>query len=51
MSVKFIEGQLADFALLVQDFFTIPDEEIKNLYSVMTVLSGEISLVITYCVI
>lgn len=39
---SFIEGQFADFAVLAKDFFTIPDEEIKNLYSVMTVVGGEI---------
>lgn len=39
---SFVEEQLADFAVLSQDFFTVPDEEIKNIYSVMTVLGGDI---------
>ena len=39
---SFIENQLADFAVLSQDFFIIPDEEIKNIYSIMTVVGGEI---------
>lgn len=39
---SFIEGQLADFAVLSQDYFTIPEEEIRNLYSVMTVVGGNI---------
>lgn len=39
---SFIVGQLADFAVLSKDFFTIPDEEIRDLYSVMTVVGGEI---------
>lgn len=39
---SFINNQLADFAVLSKDFFTVPDEEIKNMYSVMTVLGGNI---------
>jgi predicted amidohydrolase YtcJ len=39
---SFVAGQLADFAVLSSDYFTIPDEEIKNLYSVMTVVGGEV---------
>lgn len=39
---SFVEGQFADFAALSKNFFTIPDEEIKELYSVMTVVGGEI---------
>ncbi|HSW70221.1 MAG TPA: amidohydrolase [Gammaproteobacteria bacterium] len=39
---SFIEGQFADFAVLSKDFFTVSDEDIKNIYSVMTVLGGEI---------
>ena len=39
---SFIEGQLADFAVLSKDFFKIPDEEIKDIYSIMTVVGGEI---------
>lgn len=38
----FIAGQLADFAVLSQDYFQIPEETIKDIYSVMTVLGGEI---------
>lgn len=39
---SFVNNQLADFAVLSKDFFSIPDEEIKNIYSIMTVLGGEI---------
>jgi len=39
---SFIENQLADFAVLSKDFFSVAEEEIKNIYSVMTVLGGEI---------
>ncbi|OAI48542.1 amidohydrolase [Gammaproteobacteria bacterium SCGC AG-212-F23] len=39
---SFIENQLADFAVLSKDFFNIADEEIKNIYSIMTVVGGEI---------
>lgn len=39
---SFVEGQLADFAVLSKDFFGIPNEEIKSLYSVMTVVGGDI---------
>jgi len=39
---SFVENQLADFAVLSKDFFSVPDEEIKNIYSVMTVVGGEI---------
>ena len=39
---SFVEGQLADFAVLSKDYFQIPDEEIKHIYSVMTVLGGDI---------
>lgn len=38
----FIEGQLADFAVLSKDFFNIPAEEIKDIVSVMTVLGGKV---------
>jgi len=37
-----LENQLADFAVLSKDFFAVPDEEIKDLYSLMTVLGGKI---------
>lgn len=39
---SFLQGQLADFAVLSKDFFSVTDEEIKNIYAVMTVLGGEI---------
>jgi len=39
---SFVENQLADFAVLSNDFFTVTDDEIKNLYSVMTVVGGNI---------
>lgn len=39
---SFIEGQFADFAVISKNFFTIPDEEIKDLYSVLTVVGGDI---------
>ncbi len=35
-------GQLADLAVLSADYMTIPEEEIKNLVSVLTVLGGEV---------
>ena len=35
-------GQLADFAVLTSDYFSIPDEEIRNLQSALTVLNGEV---------
>ncbi|GAT34883.1 hypothetical protein TSACC_23317 [Terrimicrobium sacchariphilum] len=34
-------GQLADFAVLSDDYFSIPDEEIKSLESVLTILGGK----------
>jgi len=38
----FLPNQLADFAVLSQDYFQVADEEIKNLYAVMTVVGGKI---------
>ena len=35
-------GQLADFAVLSADFFTIPEEEIRALESILTVVGGEV---------
>ncbi len=35
-------GQLADFAVLSADYFSIPEEEIKQLESVLTVVGGKI---------
>ena len=36
-------GKLADFVVLNDDYMTVPAEEIKDLYSVMTVIEGEIA--------
>lgn len=33
-------GQLADFILLSDDYFTVPDEDIRTLHSVLTVVGG-----------
>jgi len=35
-------GQLADFAVLSSDYFSVPEEEIKGLQSVLTVVGGEV---------
>ena len=35
-------GQLADFAVLSADYFSIPEEKIKSLESVLTVVNGEV---------
>jgi predicted amidohydrolase YtcJ len=35
-------GQLADFAVLTNDYFNVPAEDIKNLESQLTVVGGEI---------
>jgi predicted amidohydrolase YtcJ len=35
-------GQLADFAILSVDYFSVPEEEIGHIESVLTVLGGEI---------
>jgi predicted amidohydrolase YtcJ len=35
-------GQLADFAVLSADYFSIPEEEIKQLESVLTVVDGKV---------
>lgn len=35
-------GQYADFAVLTEDMMTIPEEELKNLSSAMTVVGGNI---------
>jgi predicted amidohydrolase YtcJ len=39
---KLAPGQLADFAVLSADYFSVPEENIKSLQSVMTVVNGEI---------
>jgi predicted amidohydrolase YtcJ len=36
------QGQLADLAVLSSDYFSIPEEEIKNLESVLTIVGGKI---------
>lgn len=35
-------GRLADFAILDRDYFTVPDEQIKSVSSVLTVLNGRV---------
>jgi predicted amidohydrolase YtcJ len=35
-------GQYADFAILSADFFSVPDEDIKSIESVLTVVGGDI---------
>jgi predicted amidohydrolase YtcJ len=35
-------GQLADLAVLSSDYFSIPEEEIKNLESVLTIVGGKV---------
>jgi predicted amidohydrolase YtcJ len=35
-------GQLADFAILSSDYFSIPEEQIKHLESILTVLGGKV---------
>src|SRR6202453_4160864 len=37
-----LPGQLADFAVLTADYFTVPEEEIKDLQSALTVVGGEV---------
>ncbi|MCE7054192.1 amidohydrolase [Algoriphagus sp. AGSA1] len=39
---KIIPGHFADFTLLNKDYFTIPDEEIKTISSVLTVVNGRV---------
>jgi len=36
------EGQLADLAVLSSDYFSIPEEEIKDLESVLTIVGGKV---------
>ena len=36
------KGMYADLAVLSKDYFTIPEEQIKNLESVMTIVNGKI---------
>lgn len=37
-----VPGQLADFAVLSADYFSIPEEQIKELESVLTVVGGKV---------
>lgn len=39
---SFLPNQLADFSVLSQDFFQVMDEDIKDIYSLMTVVGGQI---------
>jgi len=39
---KIIPGYLADFVLLSKDYFTIPDDEIKSISSVLTIVDGRV---------
>jgi hypothetical protein len=35
-------GQYADFAILSDDYFAVPDEQIKDIESVLTVVAGQV---------
>jgi predicted amidohydrolase YtcJ len=35
-------GQYADFAVLSEDYFTVPEEQIKNIESVLTMVGGKV---------
>jgi predicted amidohydrolase YtcJ len=35
-------GQYADFAILSEDYFTVPEEQIKNIESLLTVVAGKV---------
>jgi len=37
-----VSGQLADLAVLTADYFSIPEEEIKRLESVLTIVGGKV---------
>ena len=37
-----VPGQLADLAVLSADYFSIPEEEIKRLESVLTIVGGKV---------
>ncbi len=39
---RFAAGQLADLAVLSADYFTVPEEEIKGIESVLTIMGGKI---------
>ena len=35
-------GQFADFAVLNEDYFTVPEEQIKDIHSLLTVVGGKV---------
>lgn len=35
-------GQFADIAVLSADYFTVPEEEIKDLESLLTIMGGQV---------
>jgi predicted amidohydrolase YtcJ len=39
---RIVPGNLADFVLLNKDYFTIPDDEIKTISSVLTIVDGRV---------
>ena len=39
---RIVPGQLADLAVLSDDFFSIPEESIKSLESVLTIVGGKV---------
>jgi predicted amidohydrolase YtcJ len=39
---RIVEGQLADLAVLSADYFRVPEEEIKGIESVLTIMNGRI---------
>lgn len=39
---RIAEGQLADLAVLSGDYFSVPDEQIKGLESVLTIVGGKV---------
>ncbi|WP_374034160.1 amidohydrolase [Bdellovibrio bacteriovorus] len=39
---QIVPGQLADFVALSADYFTVPEEDIKDLQAVMTVVGGNV---------
>ena len=36
------DGQLADLSVLSADYFTVPDEQIKSIESVLTIVGGKV---------
>lgn len=39
---RLVEGQLGDLAVLSADYFSVPENEIKNITSVLTVVGGRV---------